>query len=87
MALIDDLFETSKALQLVDLERIQNKEFIKGDFVGSVKGTWKKLAQNGAGIVTYNGKDYTTVRIGFTALAPGTPVELSFAKGVYYSKW
>ena len=87
MALIDDLIEINRAQQLVELERIESKEFIKGDFVGSVKGNWKKLDDTGAGIVAYNGKQYTAVRIGFTALPPGTPVELSHANGVYFAKW
>lgn len=87
MALIDSLLELSRTNQVLDLERIQKRQFIAGDFEGSVQGKWVKLASSGAGIVSYNGKEYTTVRIGFTALKPGTSVELTHANGVYYSKW
>lgn len=87
MALIDSLLEINRANQVLDAERAEKKQFITGDFDGSVQGKWVKLANSGAGIVSYNGKEYTTVRIGFTALKPGTSVELTHANGVYYSKW
>lgn len=75
------------ANRINEVESRQDGKTIKGDFEGSVTGQWKKLAQNGAGTVTYNGKDYETKPIGFTSIAAGTPVEVSHADGVYYSKW
>lgn len=87
MALLDDLLEVSVANRLVDLERLDSKQLIEGDFEGSVTGRWVKLDSTGAGIVEYNSKQYVTKPIGFTSLPAGTAVEMSFAKGVYYSKW
>ena len=46
-----------------------------------------KLANDGTGIVSYNDKQYRTKPLGLTSLTAGTEVELSFAKGVYYSKF
>jgi hypothetical protein len=87
MALLDDLLEVSVANRLVDLERLDSKQLIEGDFEGSVTGRWIKLDSTGAGIVEYNSKQYVTKPIGFTSLPAGTAIEMSFAKGVYYSKW
>ena len=86
-----EILETLKALQqanrIFDLERVQKKEYIEGDFEGSVTGTWVRRNQNGSGVVEYNGKNYVTQPIGLTAIPKGTAVELTYAKGVYYSKW
>ena len=60
---------------------------IEGDFEGSVTGYWVRLDASGAGIVSYNRKEYTTKPIGFTSLPKGVEVELSHATGVYYSKF
>lgn len=87
MALLDDLLQASTANRLVDLERLGSSQLIEGDFEGSVTGRWVKIDASGAGIVEYNSKKYTTEPIGFTSLPAGTAVEMSFAKGVYYSKW
>ena len=87
MALLDDLLEVSVANRLVDLERLDSKQLIEGDFEGSVTGRWIRLDSTGAGIVEYDSKQYVTKPIGFTSLPAGTAVEMSFAKGVYYSKW
>lgn len=87
MALLDTVLEISLANRVADLDRLDRKSVIQGDFEGSVTGTWERLAENGAGVVKYNGKSYTTKPIGFTSIQAGHEVELSFAKGVYYSKW
>ena len=87
MALLEDLIELSNTYRVLDLERLSSSELIKGDFNGSVTGKWVKLDSTGAGIVEYNSKLYTTKPIGFTSIPKGTAVELSYAQGVYYSKW
>lgn len=87
MALLDELLETSYANRVVDLERRETKELIEGDFEGSVTGKWVKLDNSGAGIVEYKSKQYTTQPLGFTSAPAGTMVELTFANGLYYSKW
>jgi len=87
MALLDEVLQMSSANRLVDLERLDSKQVIEGDFEGSVTGRWVKLDATGAGIVEYNSKQYVTKPIGFTSVPAGTAVEMSFAKGVYYSKW
>jgi hypothetical protein len=87
MALLDDILRISDAQRLVDLERIESNQLIEGDFEGSVTGRWVKLDPTGAGIVEYKSKNYVTKPIGFTSIPAGAAVELSFAKGVYYSKW
>ena len=87
MSILDSVISISNANRVADLDRLEQKETIKGDFEGSVTGSWVKLASNGAGIVKYNGKEYVTKPIGFTSIAAGHDIELSYAKGVYYSKW
>ena len=87
MSLLALLQDMSAAQRLLDLERLQRLELIEGDFEGSVTGLWDKLDQSGSGIVLYNSKLYTTKTLGFTSIPKGTPVELTYAKGVYYSKW
>lgn len=87
MALIDDLKEISVAERIADVERRDRGYIIQGDFEGSVTGYWVKLDGSGAGIVTYNNKEYATETIGFVSLPRGTAVELSFADGTYFSKF
>lgn len=87
MALLEDLVELSNTYRVLDLERLGSSELIQGDFEGSVTGKWVKLDSTGAGAVEYNSKLYLTKPIGFTSIPKGTTVEMSYAKGVYYSKW
>lgn len=87
MALLQDLIEIATAGRLVDLERLASDEIIEGDFKGSVTGKWVKLDSTGAGVVEYNSKLYSTKSIGFTSIPAGTAVEMTYANGVYYSKW
>jgi len=87
MALIDDLKEISIAERIADVERRDKGYLIEGDFEGSVTGYWVKLDESGAGIVTFNNKQYVTETIGFVSVPKGTAVELSFADGTYFSKY
>lgn len=87
MALLDDLLQISQAERLADLERLTTDQTITGDFEGSVTGRWVRLDETGGGIVEYNSKQYHTKPIGFTSVPVGTAVEMTFANGIYYSKW
>jgi len=87
MTLLEQMLQIADAQRVVELERLDSKQQIEGDFEGSVTGRWVRLDSTGAGIVEYNSKQYVTKPIGFTSLPAGTAVEMSFAKGVYYSKW
>ena len=88
MSLLNSLMERSRVDRLVTLERLEeNGDQIKGDFQGSVTGTWVKFDETGAGIVSFRKKEYVTKPIGFTSLPAGSEVELSHANGIYYSKF
>ena len=82
-----DLLALSNANRFADLERREASSVVTGDFEGSVSGFWVRLDETGAGIVSYNDKEYVTKRLGFTSIPAGTAVELSFGNGAYYSKW
>ena len=83
----DRLKAISNANRLADLEFRASDTTIEGDFVGSVPGNWLRLGNNGEGVVKYNNKEYITKPIGFISIPEGTNVELSFANGIYYSKF
>ena len=85
MSLINNLKQISLVNRLDKLETLASNELIKGDFTGSVTGSWVKLGSLGEGIVKFNSKEYITKPLGFTSISPGTEVELSYAKGIYYS--
>jgi len=87
MSLLESLLQQSYVNRALQLERLEKGVTIEGDFEGSVTGYWVKLEANGAGIVSYNKKQYTTKPIGFTSLPAGAEVELSHANGIYYSKF
>lgn len=87
MAMQDRLKAISTSSRLVDLEFRASDTTIEGDFVGNVTGSWVSLGQSGEGVVRYNNKNYNTKPIGFISIPAGTEVELSFANGVYYSKF
>lgn len=84
---INDLIEISNANRMDDLERLAKGAPVTGDFEYSVTGRWKELGSMGEGIVIYNNKEYATKPIGFVSLPAGTEVEMSFASGIYYSKF
>ena len=85
--LLDTLQQLSLANRIDDLQRASEDEVVEGDFKGSVTGSWVELGNMGQGIVLYNNKRYVTRPIGFLSIPAGTEVELSFANGVYYSKF
>ena len=87
MDLLRQVKETSVANRLVELEFRASDVTIKGDFEGSVTGYWVRLGNRGEGVVSYNSKEYITQPIGFVSAPAGTEVELSYANGVYYSKF
>lgn len=87
MELLEALIEENAAARVVEIERRETGPATKGDFEGSVTGIWVELGESGLGIVSYNQKQYRTRPLGFTSIAAGQPVFLSYAAGVYYSNW
>jgi hypothetical protein len=87
MSLINTLISLNEANRLYEIEKRLKGTLIIGDFEGSVTGTWIILAENGAGIVNYKNKEYVTKPLGFTSIQAGKEVEMSYANGIYYSKW
>lgn len=85
--ILNTLTQVSNTNRLLDLESRASDVTIKGDFVGSVTGKWVKLGDRGEGVVSYNNKRYVTKPIGFVSIPAGTEVEMSFANGIYYSKF
>lgn len=86
--MINNLKEISLANRLNRLTDLaEGTKQIKGDFEGSVTGYWVKIGDSGEGVVSYNNKEYITKPIGFISIPKGTEVELSYANGIYYSKF
>tara|TARA_B100000035_G_scaffold182939_1_gene156206 strand:- start:1311 stop:1574 length:264 start_codon:yes stop_codon:yes gene_type:complete len=77
--------EVSNADRIIEVERRASDDVILGDFEGSVTGSWVRLDESGAGIVSYKGKEYKTKILGYASIPSGTKVELSYAKGLYYA--
>jgi len=84
---IQNLVNISNDNRIADLERLAKGAPVTGDFDYSVTGRWKRLGDRGEGIVTYNNKEYATKPLGFVSVPAGTEVEMSFASGIYYSKF
>lgn len=85
---IESLKAVNNAIRVDELERrIRDSRGPRGDFEGTVTAYWKRLDDNAAGIVDYNGKEYTTKPLGWTSIVPGTPVTLTSAGGIYYTSW
>lgn len=85
--LLEKLATIARAQRVVAQDAELTGTVYSADFEGTVTGTWEGLADSGAGLVVYNGKTYTTVRMGITSLFPGARVQLSYVKGTYYSNW
>lgn len=85
--IIASLQNRNTANRLATLRDRAEDVIIQGDFSGSVNGTWVKLGDSGEGLVKYKSKTYATQPIGFTSIPKGTEVELSYANGIYYSKF
>jgi hypothetical protein len=84
---ISALIQVSDANRIDTIQVRESGQLMAGDFEGSVTGIWIKLDESGAGIVAYGDKEYKTKRIGSASIPKGTSVELTFANGIYYSKW
>jgi len=84
---IVNLQQRSTANRIAVLQERATEVLIQGDFSGSVTGVWVKLGDSGEGQVKYKSKVYVTKPIGFTSIPKGTEVELSYANGIYYSKF
>lgn len=84
---VQELVGISNANRSLDLERLAKGSPVTGDFESSVTGHWVRLGERGEGIVSYNNKEYITKPIGFVSLPAGTEVEMTFASGIYYSKF
>lgn len=87
MAALDLAMQEFKMRRLEETMRRAEGAEVKGDFAGSVVGKWQKLAENGAGVVLYKGREYPVRSIGFTSLPKGSTVELTYAKGQYFAKF
>jgi hypothetical protein len=87
MNLLSKTLNSAAAERLVELERRLEGSRPSGDFSGSVTGYWIELNNQGVGIVDYQGKRYKTRPVGFISTSKGTEVELTYANGVYYSKF
>ena len=87
MNIVDKTVKRSRESRVEELERRLQGARPSGDFEGSVTGYWDKLDDRGVGLVTHNGKTYKTRAIGFLSLPKGTEVELTYANGIYYSKF
>lgn len=84
--ILKDTMRAADTARILEMEKRQEGSTPRGDFEGSVTGYWVRLDARGVGIVTYRGKEYKTRVIGFMSLPKGTEVELTYAKGIYYSK-
>ena len=84
---LNSLIQLSTLNRLEELNDSGRRYRVDGDFSGSVGAVWVRLGAKGEGIVSYQGKEYVTQRLGFTSITPGSPVELTFGNGYYYSKW
>jgi hypothetical protein len=87
MDLLANTMNTNTTARIIELERRAEGSRPKGEFEGSVTGYWIELDNNGVGIVDYQGKRFKTRPIGFVSAPKGTEIELTYANGVYYSKF
>lgn len=83
--LIDDLMQTSKVERVALLE--EREQFGIGDFKNSVVGEWKEHADDGAGVVKYQNKEYRAKIEGLKSIPAGTPVKLTYSNGIYVASW
>lgn len=86
MSAVDLSISLFEAERLVKQEQPKNPNE-KGDFEGSVVGTWQRLNSKGLGVVVYGNKEYKTIPLGTRSITRGTKVQLNFTEGVYYSNW
>ena len=87
MGLLNTVSAINAEKRGIQLTEYRGKPVVKGDFEGSVTGYWVKMDETGSGVVVYRDKEYVCEPIGFVSLPKGTPVELTFANGIYYAKF
>jgi hypothetical protein len=87
MDALTSAIEASLVERIIESERRAEGAEIRGDFESSVKASWVRLDDSGAGVVLYKGKEYMVKIIGSFSIPKGTPVELSYAKGIYFATY
>lgn len=87
MSIVTKITELAKANRIIAKEAAESGTNFAADFEGTVTGIWEGIDPSGAGLVSYDGKTYKSVRLGITSLFAGSSVQLSYVKGVYYSNW
>ena len=87
MELAQKVLAIAQAQRVVALDAAESGTNFAADFEGTVTGIWEGIDKSGAGLVSYDGKTYKSVRLGITSLFKGSRVQLSYVKGVYYSNW
>ena len=87
MDLINRANELRQASRLVEVERRQQEEAVRGDFEGIVVGHWARLQDDGTGVAIYKDKEYVTRPIGRKNIRKGDPVQLNYTNGIYFSNW
>lgn len=85
--LLDTVLAINSEKRAMRLTQYRGKPVLKGDFEGSVTGYWVKMDNSGSGVASYQDKEYVCEPIGFVSIPKGTPVELTFANGIYYAKF
>lgn len=81
------LMQLGAANQEVAQEKRNNMEVSQADFLGVAQANWKKMSDDGAGIVEYKGKVYYTMPQGTKSIPEGTKVSLEYRKGFYITYW
>lgn len=86
MSILNDSIALFEAERQVFLGRPKNVNSV-GDIESAVKAKWLRLSSSGLGEVEYNQKVYKTIPLGTKSIPRGTTVQMTFAKGVYFSDW
>lgn len=85
MSAIEDSMQEYLTRRAEEIEYRATHGSIRGDFEGTVRGSWQGLDSTGTSFVSYRGRTYPVVSIGFTTLWKNAPVELTFSNGIYYA--
>lgn len=73
--------------RILEIEDRESRDLIKNDWVGTRRGTWVRLTDQGTGIVTVEGKEYVCVIRAARSIRAGTFVDVFSSEGQYIASW
>ena len=85
--IFEKTLSASATQRILEIEDRDSNDLVKNDWVGTRRGTWVKLNQDGTGTVSVEGRNYTCLVRAARSIRAGTFVDVYSSEGQYIASW